>query len=46
MKSVTITLENGLWLINGKRYQELDWNEKIFFDEFLISIREEAKQTT
>lgn len=40
MRSVTITIENGLWLINGKRYQELDWNEKIFFNEFLIAMRQ------
>ena len=43
MMSVIITLDNGLWLINGKRYQELDWNEKVFFDEFLIAMRQETR---
>lgn len=39
MKEVHIKLDNGKWLINGKQYHELSYQEKIFFDEFLIAMR-------
>lgn len=39
MSKIEIKLENGKWLINGKLYNELTFQEKLFFDEFLIAIR-------
>lgn len=42
MTRIDITLKDGKWLINGKRYQELADDEKRFFDEFLTSIRSES----
>ena len=39
MKEIHIRLDNGTWLINGKKYKDLDRVEKNFFDEFLIAMR-------
>lgn len=39
MKEIIIKLENGIWLINDKKYKDLGGIEKLFFEEFLTSIR-------
>jgi hypothetical protein len=36
---IEIKLQNGKWLINGKRYQVLYKEEKLFFDKFLIAMK-------
>lgn len=40
MKEIIIKLENGIWLINDKKYKDLVGIEKLFFEEFLRSIRD------
>jgi len=40
MSKITIKKSNGKWLINGKTYEKLEANEKIFFDRFLSYMRE------
>jgi hypothetical protein len=37
--AIHITLKNGTWLINNKKYPELTQAEKTFFDEFIISMK-------
>ena len=39
MKEICIKLENGVWLINGKKYADLTYIEKKFFDEFLLTMK-------
>ena len=36
---IEIIKYNGKWLINGKQYHELEYTEKMFFDEFLIAMK-------
>jgi len=40
MSKITIKKSNGKWLINGKTYEKLEPQEKIFFDDFLRYMRE------
>ena len=40
---IEIIKVNGKWLINGKQYADLDYSERIFFDEFLIAMRWEKE---
>lgn len=46
MDKVEILKINGRWLINGKPYNELDYLEKLFFDEFILAMKweQEAKK--
>jgi hypothetical protein len=37
--AIQITLTNGNWFINGKKYIDTTDVEKTFFDEFLIAMR-------
>lgn len=36
---IIINKTSGRWLINGKTYDQLNWEEKDFFDQFIISMK-------
>lgn len=36
---VTIERPGGLWLINGKRYKECNFSEKMYFNLYISSHR-------
>jgi len=36
---IKIKLENGVWFVNDKSYNDLNVKEKQFFLEFLIAMR-------
>jgi len=36
---IEIIVQNGKWLTNGKTYPELDWIEKVFFDNFFFAMK-------
>ena len=40
---IEIKKVNGKWLINDKQYADLDYTERMFFDEFLIAMRWEKE---
>ena len=40
MNKIEITHENGYFLINGKKYQDCNQDEKEFFNRFLEANRE------
>ena len=39
LMKVDISLESGKFLINGKKYKDLSWEERKFFDEFLVAVK-------
>lgn len=39
IKRIEILKINGKWLINGNPYNEISYAEKIFFDEFILSMK-------
>ena len=41
--TIEIIKVNGKWMINGKQYPDLDYTERMFFDEFLIAMRWERE---
>jgi hypothetical protein len=42
---IEMVIKNGRWFINNKNYLELDYNEKRFFDDFLIERRKKFDQS-
>ncbi len=36
---IEITKTNGKWLVNGKSYQELNFQEKKFMDDFFREVK-------
>jgi hypothetical protein len=43
MDKIEIIKQNGKWLVNGKSYIELDYLEKLFFDEFILAMKWEKE---
>ena len=40
MSKITIKKQFGKWTVNGKPYYQLTHDEKKFFDEFIVYMRE------
>lgn len=45
MEKIEIIKTNGKWLINGKPYNELNYVEKLFFDEFIYEMKYNLSQS-
>ena len=39
VEKIEITKVNGYWLVNGKPYTELQYLERVFFDEFIVAMK-------